>query len=37
MRRRLRQIFENETMFTGGVICLGLLSVAMMLIVLFTK
>jgi hypothetical protein len=37
MRRRLRQIFENKTAFTVGVICLGLLPIAMMLAALFIK
>jgi hypothetical protein len=37
MRRRLRQIFENETAFAVGAICLGLLPVAMMLAALFIK
>jgi hypothetical protein len=37
MRRRLRQIFESEAAFTVGVICLGLLPVAMMLAALFIK
>jgi hypothetical protein len=37
MRRRLRQIFENEAAFTIGVICLGFLPVAMMLAALFIK
>jgi hypothetical protein len=37
MRQRLRQIFENETAFTVGVICLGFLPIAMMLAALFFK
>jgi hypothetical protein len=37
MHQRLRRIFENETAFTVGVICLGLLTVAMMLAALFIK
>ena len=37
MRRRLRQIFENEAAFTIGVICLAFLPVAMMLAALFIK
>jgi hypothetical protein len=37
MRRRLRQIFENEAAFTVGAICLGFLPVAMMLAALFIK
>jgi len=35
MRRRLGRIFENETAFRIGVICLGLLPVAMLLAALF--
>jgi hypothetical protein len=35
MLQRFRHIFENETAFTVGVICLGLLPVAMVLAVLF--
>ena len=37
MHRRLAQIFENETAFTVGVICLGLFPVAMVLAALFFK
>jgi len=37
LRRRLAQVLENETVFIVGVICLGLLPVAMMLAVLFLK
>jgi hypothetical protein len=37
MHQRLRQIFENETVFTIGVIGLGLLPVAMMLAALLMK
>jgi len=37
MYRRLAQIFENETAFTVGVICLGLFPVAMILAALFIK
>lgn len=37
MRRRLAQIFENETTFTIGVICLGCFPVAVLLAVLFAK
>jgi hypothetical protein len=37
MRRRLGRIFENETIFAVGVICLGLLSVAIMVVALFLK
>jgi hypothetical protein len=37
MRRRLRETFENEAVFTVGVICLGLLPVAMTIAVLFVK
>jgi hypothetical protein len=34
---RFRQVFESETAFTVGVICLGLLPIAMMLAALFIK
>jgi len=37
MRWRFRQIFESETAFTIGVICLGLLPIALMLVALFMK
>jgi len=37
MLRRLIQIFENETAFTVGVICLGLFPVAILLIVLVVR
>jgi hypothetical protein len=35
MHRRLTRIFENETAFAVGVICLGFFPVAMVLIMLF--
>jgi hypothetical protein len=35
MRRRLMQALENEKTFTIGVICLGVFSVAMVLVALF--
>jgi hypothetical protein len=37
MHRRLRRIFESETAFAIGVICLGLFPIAMVLAVLFVK
>lgn len=37
MHRRFTQIFENETAFAVGVICLGLFPVAMVLTMLFVK
>jgi hypothetical protein len=37
MHRRLIRIFENETAFAIGVICLGLFPIAMVLAVLFAK
>ena len=37
MYRRLAEIFENKTTFTVGVIFLGLLPVAMLLVVLFVR
>jgi hypothetical protein len=37
MNWRFRQIFESETAFSVGVVCLGLLPVAMMLAALFIK
>jgi hypothetical protein len=37
LRRRLAQIFRDEMAFTVGVICLGLLPVAIVLAVLFLK
>jgi hypothetical protein len=35
--RHLAQIFENETAFTVGVVCLGLFPIAMVLAILFLK
>jgi hypothetical protein len=37
MHWRFRRIFESETAFTVGVICLGLLLIAMVLAALFIK
>jgi hypothetical protein len=37
MRRRLRQAFENETVFTIGVIGFGILPIAMLLALLAVR
>jgi hypothetical protein len=37
VHRRLRQTFENETVFAAAVICLGLLPVAILVAVLFIR
>ena len=37
MHWRFTEIFENETAFAVGVICLGLFAVAMVLAILFVK
>lgn len=37
MRRRLRQTFANETVFTVIVTCFGLLPVAVLLVALFVR
>ena len=37
MYRRLKKTFENETAFAVGVICLGLIPVAVVLAALFVR
>jgi hypothetical protein len=37
IRRRLRQTLEGERTFAAGVICLGLLSVVIVVAALFVK